>query len=54
METLGGKPPKGVKVLIKDFDYQTKYMYALEAAMWVMPAVGIYSFRKVIERSVRY
>ena len=45
-EPLGGTPPKSAKCSIKDFSYQTKYMYAFEAAMWAMPAVGIYGFRK--------
>ena len=49
MEPLGGKPPKGANASIKDFDYRTKYMYAFEAAMWAMPAVGIYGFRKATE-----
>ncbi len=50
MEPLGGKPPKSAAASIKDLDYRTKYMYAFEAAMWAMPAVGIYGFRKATER----
>lgn len=48
-QPLGGMPPNGMKSSIKDYDYQTKYMYAFEAAMWAMPAVGIYGFRKATE-----
>ena len=45
-EPLGGKPPKGVESSIEDYDYQLKYMRAFETAVWAMPAVGIYGFRK--------
>ncbi len=45
-EPLGGKPPAGMKSSIKDFNYQTKYMRAFELAVWSMPAVGIYGFRR--------
>ncbi len=45
-EPLGGKPPRGTTSAIEDFSYHTKYMYAFEAAMWAMPAVGIYGFRR--------
>jgi len=48
-EPLGGTPPKGVTSSIKDYDYQLKYMRAFEAAVWAMPAVSIYGFKKATE-----
>ena len=51
-EPLGGQPPKGATPSVKDFDYQIKYQRAFEAVLWSMPAVAIYSFRRVgIQRS---
>ena len=48
-EPIGGKPPAGMNPSIKDYNYRTKYMYAFEAAIWAMPAVGIYGFRKATD-----
>jgi len=48
-EPLGGTPPKGVTSSIKDYDYQLAYMRAFEAAVWAMPAVSIYGFKKATE-----
>ena len=45
-EPLGGKPPADMKSSINDFDYQAKYMRAFELAVWAMPAVSIYGFRR--------
>ncbi|UBM62383.1 DUF1254 domain-containing protein [Candidatus Sulfidibacterium hydrothermale] len=45
-EPLGGKPPAGVKSSIKDYNDQLKYMRAFEVAVWAMPAVSIYGFRR--------
>lgn len=45
-ETDGGLPPAGATCSIDDFDYQIKYQRALEAVLWNMPAVAIYSFRR--------
>ena len=43
-DPLGGKPPAGSKVSVKDLEYQVKYQRAFEAVIWSMPAVGIYGF----------
>jgi len=43
-ETQGGQPPPGSHSSIKDFDYQIKYQRAIEAVLWNMPAIAIYSF----------
>jgi hypothetical protein len=43
-DPLGGKPPAGSKVSVKDLDYQVKYQRAFEAVLWSMPAVSIYGF----------
>ena len=48
-EPIGGKPPVDVKSSIKDYDYQLKYMRAFEVAVWAMPAVGIYGFKRATE-----
>ena len=48
-EPLGGTPPKGMTSSIKDYDYQLKYMRAFEVAVWAMPAVSIYGFKKATE-----
>ncbi|MCR3985624.1 DUF1254 domain-containing protein [Aeromonas caviae] len=45
-ETDGGLPPAGAVSSIDDFEYQIKYQRAFEAALWNMPAVAIYSFRR--------
>ncbi len=45
-EPLGGKPPAGMSSSIKDYDYNLKYKRAFELAVWAMPAVGIYGFRR--------
>jgi len=45
-DPIGGKPPAGSKVSVKDLDYQVKYHRAFEAVLWSMPAVGIYGFHK--------
>lgn len=46
MEPQGGQPPQGATCSITDFDYQLKYQRAFEAALWGLPAVAIYSFRR--------
>ena len=43
-DPLGGKPPAGSKVSVKDLDYQVKYQRAFEAVLWSMPAVGMYAY----------
>lgn len=45
-EPLGGKPPAGMKSSISDYKYQLSYMRAFELAVWAMPAVSIYGFRR--------
>lgn len=35
-DPLGGKPPAGAKVSVKDLDYQVKYQRAFEAVVWSM------------------
>jgi len=45
-EPLGGKPPSGMSSSITDYDYQLKYMRAFDLAVWAMPAVSIYGFRR--------
>ncbi|WP_081250697.1 DUF1254 domain-containing protein (plasmid) [Rhizobium leguminosarum] len=45
-ETLGGQPPAGAAASVKDFDYQIKYQRAFEAALWSLPMVQIYGFRR--------
>lgn len=45
-EPLGGKPPTDMKSSIQDYYYQLKYMRAFELAVWSMPAVSIYGFRR--------
>ena len=45
-EPLGGQPPPGSKASVTDFDYQVKYHRAFEAALWAIPALAIYSFRR--------
>lgn len=45
-EPQGGQPPEGVTCSVTDFDYQIKYQRAFEAALWCLPAVSIYSFRR--------
>ena len=41
-----GLPPAGSVSSVEDFEYQIKYQRAFEAALWNMPAVAIYSFRR--------
>ncbi len=48
-EPLGGKPPADMKPSITDYDYQTRYMRAFEVALWAMPAVSIYGFKRATE-----
>ena len=48
-EPLGGTPPKGMTSSIKDYEYQLAYMRAFETAIWAMPAVSIYGFKKATE-----
>ena len=43
-DPLGGKPPAGSKVSVKDLDYQVKYQRAFEAVVWSMPAVQVYGW----------
>ncbi len=43
-DPLGGKPPAGSKVSVKDLDYQVKYQRAFEAVLWSTPAVGMYAY----------
>ncbi|MDX2419432.1 MAG: DUF1254 domain-containing protein, partial [Xanthomonadales bacterium] len=43
-DPIGGKPPAGSKVSVKDLDYQVKYQRAFEAVLWSMPAVSMYAF----------
>ncbi|WP_099038041.1 DUF1254 domain-containing protein [Mycobacterium neglectum] len=45
-EPQGGQPPEGATCSVTDFDYQIKYQRAFEAALWCLPAVAIYSFRR--------
>jgi hypothetical protein len=45
-DPIGGKPPAGSKVSVKDLDYQVKYQRAFEAVLWSMPAVSIYGFHR--------
>jgi hypothetical protein len=43
-DPIGGKPPAGSKVSVKDLEYQVKYQRAFEAVLWSMPAIGIHGF----------
>lgn len=45
-DPIGGKPPAGSKVSVKDLDYQVKYQRAFEAVLWSMPAIAVYGFQK--------
>jgi len=45
-DPIGGKPPVGSKVSVKDLDYQVKYQRAFEAVVWSVPAVAIYGFTR--------
>ncbi len=45
-DPIGGKPPAGSKVSVKDLDYQVKYQRAFEAVVWSMPAVAVYGWFK--------
>ncbi|MDX2417352.1 MAG: DUF1254 domain-containing protein [Xanthomonadales bacterium] len=45
-DPIGGKPPAGSKVSVKDLDYQVKYQRAFETVIWSMPAVAIYGFTR--------
>jgi hypothetical protein len=45
-EPLGGQPPPGSSPSIRDFDYQVAYQRAFEAALWGIPALSIYTFRR--------
>ena len=48
-EPLNGKPPAGMRSSIKDYEYNLKYKRAFELAVWAMPAIGIYGFRRATE-----
>ncbi len=48
-DPIGGKPPAGSKVSVKDLDYQVKYQRAFEAVLWSMPAVSIYGYGRATE-----
>jgi hypothetical protein len=43
-DPLGGKPPVGSSLSVKDLDYQVKYQRAFEVVLWSMPAVSQYGF----------
>lgn len=45
-EPLGGKPPAGSTVSVKDLDYQVKYQRAFEAVIWSSPAIDIYNIHR--------
>jgi hypothetical protein len=45
-DPIGGKPPAGSKISVKDLDYQVKYQRAFEAVVWSMPAVAVYGWFK--------
>ena len=45
-EPLNGKPPADMKSSIQDYEYNLKYKRAFELAVWAMPALGIYGFRR--------
>lgn len=45
-DPIGGKPPAGSKVSVKDLDYQVKYQRAFEAVVWSMTAVAVYGWFK--------
>src|SRR5262245_56691678 len=45
-EPLGGQPAAGSAASITDWDYRIKHQRAFEAALWNMPAIAIYSFRR--------
>jgi len=45
-EPLGGKPPAGSKLSVKDLDSQVKYQRAFEAVIWSMPAVAKYGLHR--------
>ena len=45
-EPLGGRPPAGAKPSIADFSHQVAYQRAFEAALWAIPALSIFAFRR--------
>lgn len=45
-DPIGGKPPAGSKVSVKDLKYQVTYQRAFETVLWSMPAVSVYRFNK--------
>ena len=46
---LGGTVPAGAKASIVDFKYDVQRMRAFELALWSLPAVEIYGFKRAIE-----
>ncbi len=49
-DPIGGQPPAGSKVSVKDLDYQVKYQRAFEAVIWGIPAVAIYGYEKGLRK----
>ena len=45
-EPLGGRPPAGAKPSVSDLSFQFLSQRAFEAALWAMPALSIYTFRR--------
>jgi len=45
-EPVGGKPPAGSKLSVKDLESQVKYQRAFEAVIWSMPAVAKYGLHR--------
>lgn len=45
-EPLGGQPAPGATPSVTDFAYQVAYQRAFEAALWAMPALAAYGFRR--------
>jgi hypothetical protein len=49
-EPIGGQPPAGSKVSVKDLEYQVKYQRAFEAVIWGIPATAIYGYEKGLRK----
>jgi hypothetical protein len=45
-EPLGGQPPAGAAPSVPDLAGQVAYQRAFEAALWAIPALSIYGFRR--------
>ena len=49
-DPIGGKPPVGSKVSVKDLDYQVKYQRAFEAVVWSVPNKSFIAAEAAVSR----